>query len=225
MKPATIFDFNGVLVDDEEIHLQTFRDVLGPMGIEISSESYWNTYIGFDDVGGFEAMLRDAGRQPTRAEIDELVELKKPHYLRRANQELKTFPGAAALIRHRASLGPVVVCSGALRDEVELGLKVLGVRDLVDAIFAAEDTTVSKPDPEGYLKSIEFLRTKVGDDAQRALVIEDSVAGIHAAKAAGLPCIAVEHSYPREKLVAAGADQVVKVIAAIDADVVDSVVG
>ena len=106
-----------------------------------------------------------------------------------------------------------------------MGLKVLGVRDLVDAIFAAEDTTVSKPDPEGYLKSIEFLRTKVGDDAQRALVIEDSVAGIHAAKAAGLPCIAVEHSYPREKLVAAGADQVVKVIAAIDADVVDSVVG
>ena len=151
---ATLFDYNGVLVDDEEIHFEAFAEVLRGQDVEVSREAYWKEYLGYDDVGGFEAMLRDAGRSVSRKEIDELVEAKKPVYLRLAGSDLSTFPDAAKVCAARAAAGPVVIVSGALRDEIELGLDVLGVRDLVLGIVAAEDTAQSKPDPDGYRQGI-----------------------------------------------------------------------
>jgi beta-phosphoglucomutase-like phosphatase (HAD superfamily) len=62
--PATLFDYNGVLVDDENVHLEAFRDVLGPLGIDLEEADYWEKYLGFDDAGAFRAVLVDAGRTP-----------------------------------------------------------------------------------------------------------------------------------------------------------------
>jgi HAD superfamily hydrolase (TIGR01509 family) len=146
-----------------------------------------------------------------------LVEAKRPVYLRRARAGLRPFEGAALLVQRLAERGPVGVVSGALRDEIELGLEVLAVADRVRFVVSAEDTAASKPDPDGYLQGIRQLTPLVGEmEARRALVVEDSLAGIEAAKAAGLPCVAVAHSYEREKLAAAGADLVVENVAALD---------
>ena len=100
---ATLFDYNGVLVDDEEIHFEAFAEVLRGQDVEVSREAYWKEYLGYDDVGGFEAMLRDAGRSVSRKEIDELVEAKKPVYLRLAGSDLSTFPDAAKVFAARAA--------------------------------------------------------------------------------------------------------------------------
>lgn len=103
--------------------------------------------------------------------------------------------------------GPVAIVSGALRDEIALGLEVLGVTDAVAKIVAAEDTARSKPDPEGYFLGIAALAERIGRrSAEQALVIEDSIAGVEAAKAAKLTCVAVGHSYPLSALTRAGAD-------------------
>lgn len=201
---ATFFDFNGVLVDDEAVHLEAFRDALRPLGIQVSHDDYFERYIGFDDVGAFRAILSDAALDADEARVRALVAAKKPLYLQRAQAELRTFDGAASLVRRRAATGPVAVVSGALRDEIEFGLDALGVRDAVGFIVAAEDTSDCKPHPEGYLIALERL----GARADRAVVIEDSVAGVQAAKAAGLVCLAVEHSAPARELLAAGADRV-----------------
>ena len=203
----TIFDYNGVLVDDEEVHLAAFRDALRPLGVQVTDQDYWDRYIGFDDVAGFRTMLRDAGKIPTDAQIRDLVDLKAHLYLERARRELRSFPGAAETVRRRAVAGPVVIVSGALRAEIELGLTVLGISDCVAHIVSAEDAKSSKPDPEGYLLALDWLVLEVGEDrAHRAVVIEDSVAGVQAAKAALLECIAVGHSYPEQALRAVGAD-------------------
>jgi beta-phosphoglucomutase-like phosphatase (HAD superfamily) len=214
--PATIFDYNGVLVDDEEVHLAAFRDVLGPLGIELSEKDYWERYLGFDDAGAFRAVLADNGRAASEAEVAGLIEAKRPCYLERARGSLRGFAGAAELVRRRARTGPVVVVSGALRDEIALGLSVLGVADAVSTIVSAEDTQRSKPDPEGYFLGIAALERLSGRDAAvRAVVIEDSLAGIEAAKSAGLTCVGVGHSYPLEALTRAGADLVVPDLSAI----------
>ncbi|MCA9594760.1 MAG: HAD family phosphatase [Myxococcales bacterium] len=199
--PATLFDYNGVLVDDEAVHLAAFRDALAPLGVKVEEADYWSRYIGFDDVGAFRAMLSDAGRAPTDEDVRRLVEAKRPLYLARAEAGLSVFEGAAEWVRRRAAVGPVGIVSGALRDEIELGLDVLGVRDLVAFVISAEDTKEGKPDPEGYRLGLARLGTE-------AVVIEDSVAGVQAAKAAGLRCVAVGHSYPEAELRAAGADVV-----------------
>jgi beta-phosphoglucomutase-like phosphatase (HAD superfamily) len=208
--PATLFDYNGVLADDEIVHLEAFRDALAPSGLSVSEHDYVQRYLGFDDRGAFRAILTDAGRSPTEQEISELVAVKKPLYLARAEARLPTFAGAAELVQRRAERGPVGVVSGALRDEIMLGLRVLGVEGSVRYVVSAEDTRACKPDPEGYLIGIERLAAEIGPALSRlALVIEDSIAGVEAAKAARLPCIAVTHSYGEAALRGAGADLVV----------------
>lgn len=206
--PATIFDFNGVLVDDEQVHCDAFRQVLLPLRIEFTDQRYFHELIGFDDVGVFSLLLKEAGQNASAFAVKQLVDAKKPLYMQRAREHLPTFPGAAAIIRDRARVGPVAVVSGALRDEIELGLDSLGVREWVGHIVAAEDTVVSKPDPEGYLKGLAWVREQLGDPTAQAFVIEDSLDGIVAAKAAGLFTVAVAHSYSRAALEASEADMV-----------------
>jgi len=214
--PATFFDYNGVLVDDEAVHCAAMLAAVRPLGITFSERDYWERYLGFDDIGAFQAILHDAGRSPRSEVVNELVETKARLYLEAARDQLETFDGAGALVRRLAQAGPVAVVSGALRHEIELGLEVLGVTQSICCIVAAEDTTVSKPDPEGYEIAKRRLR-ELGhpQSVDRALVVEDSMAGVEAAKAAGLPCLAVAHSYPSERLAAAGADLVADSVAAV----------
>ena len=208
--PATLFDYNGVLIDDEHVHLEAFREVLRPLGIEVGEREYFARYIGFDDVGMFRAILEDSSKGAEDGLVRQLVDAKRPVYKKLAERGLRSFAGAAELVRRRASAGPVGIVSGALRDEIEMGLGVLSIKDCVSAIVAAEDMGAPKPDPAGYLRGIEALAGLAGPEAaRRALVIEDSLPGIQAAKSAGLSCIAVAHSYSMEELRAGGADLVV----------------
>ena len=66
MTVSTLFDFNGVLVDDESVHLAAFREVVAPLGIVIDDATYAERYLGFDDAGAFRAMLADAGAEAVR---------------------------------------------------------------------------------------------------------------------------------------------------------------
>jgi HAD superfamily hydrolase (TIGR01509 family) len=206
---AALLDYNGVLVDDELVHLAAFQDTVRPLGIRISERDYRERYLGYDDAGAFRAMLQDAGREAPDELVRTLIEAKRPVYLSRADSGLQTFAGAAEVVSVLAAAGPIAVVSGALRDEIELGLRVLGVRDLVGHVVSAEDTRQGKPDPEGYLLGLRWLRGVLGHETSEVLVIEDSLSGVEAAKLARLTCLAVEHSYSADELRHAGADEVV----------------
>jgi beta-phosphoglucomutase-like phosphatase (HAD superfamily) len=201
---ATLFDFNGVLIDDEHVHLASFREAIAPLGITVTDEAYEEDYLGFDDAGAFRAILQDAGRTPTDDEIARLIAAKKPIYMRRIATDLVVFEGAVDIVRRRARLGPVGIVSGALRDEIEHALGVLGLRGEVQFIVAAEDTTECKPQTQGYVLGLRAL----GRGAEGVVVVEDSLAGVAAAKNAGIRCAAVAHSYSADRLRAAGADVV-----------------
>lgn len=217
---ATLFDFNGVLVDDEAVHLAAFRAVLAPLGVEVTDEAYTERYLGFDDVGAFRAMLEDHGRPADAESVMRLVLAKKPEYMRLVVGRLVVFPGARELLVRRAARGPVGIVSGALRDEIEHALQVMDARSAVGFVVAAEDTTACKPDPEGYRLGLAEL-ARGGHGAADVTVIEDSVAGIVAAKAAGLRCVGVTHSYPAARLHEAGADAVVASLAELTDAILD----
>ena len=214
---ATLFDFNGVLVDDEHVHLAAFRDVVEPLGMKLTEEAYVERYMGFDDRGAFTAMLADAGHTVSADRVRSLVRAKKPAYMARIKDGLKVFPGAVELVRHRATLGVVGIVSGALEHEIRYCLERMGVAEQIAFIIPADATKESKPDPEGYLLGREALRARGSMDGI-AVAIEDSLAGVAAAKAAGLRCIAVAHAYDAAALRGAGADAV----AATIADVTDA---
>lgn len=216
---ATLFDFNGVIADDEHVHLACFRAAVARYGITISDADYKDRYLGFDDAGAFAAILSDAGRAPDPDLVARLVEAKKPLYLTRAETELRIFEGAADLILRRASMGPVVIVSGALDHEIVFCLNKMGIAHRVLFRIAAEHTRACKPDPEGYLLAMTKL-APLG--VTSAVVIEDSIAGIEAAKAASLRCVAVAHTYSAEELSGAGADAVATSLAGLTDDLLDA---
>jgi beta-phosphoglucomutase len=144
--------------------------------------------------------------------------------MRRAEAGLVIFEGAERVVRERLARGPVAIVSGALRDEIEFALEKMGLAGVFACIFSAEDTPRCKPDPMGYTLCVDALAARIGAKAASgALVVEDSLAGIEAAKGAGLTCLAVAHSYPERELLAAGADAVAPRIGAVDGELVAAV--
>ena len=226
---AVIFDFNGVLVDDESVHFALFREVLAQEGVTISERDYHERYLGYDDRGCFEAALRDAGQPAPRARLDELIARKARRYVVVAEEGLRFFPAAAETLGAVASRWPVAICSGALRSEIEYALRRMGCLERVSAIISAEDTDKCKPDPEGYQLALAALRaggsrpgssvTGSGTAAELSstdcLVIEDSLAGIASAKGAGMWAVGVATTYNADQLRQAGADAVVSELAAV----------
>lgn len=219
MFKAIIFDFNGVIVDDEPLHLELFRAVLSEEGIPLTDEEYQAKYLGFDDRGCFQAVLWDAGREAESTDetrIAALIERKASLYVEAIKERYLLFPGVVELVKRLAEQYSMAIASGALRNEIEIVLAQGGIRECFREIVAAEDVSACKPDPEGYLKALALLNAGHPEtiNAGECLVIEDSVAGIEAAKRAGMHCLAVTNSYPSEKL--SQADRIVSSLADCD---------
>jgi beta-phosphoglucomutase len=217
---ATLLDFDGVLVDSEPVHLAAFNDVLAGHGIEISEADYSKRYLSLDDAGVFRAVLSRGGRTLREDEVRALVAAKAPRFMHRFEGVFRAFPGAVELIARRAARGPVGIVSGALEREIEFALTRMGAREGIAFIVSAEKTPASKPDPSSFLLGVSELR-RMGHHGA-AVAVEDSIGGIQAAKRAGLRCAAVSHSYPREDLLAAGADVAVADLAALTDVVLES---
>ncbi len=212
---AVIFDFNGVLIDDESVHFALFQEVLAQEGVFITESDYHEKYLGYDDRGCFDAALRDAGQSADRARLDDLIARKARRYVEAAEEGLVFFPAAAEILRAISARWPVAINSGALRPEIEYALRRLDCRECVAAIVSAEDTDHCKPHPAGYLLALKALRSQFGNDldAISCLVIEDSTAGIQSARGAGMRAVGVATTYPPDQLRQAGADDVVESLA------------
>ena len=204
---ATLFDFDGVLVDSEPSHLAAFNDVLGPYGVRISPRAYAERYLSLDDAGVFRDVFSSGGRTASENEIQALIAAKSPRFLARFADSFRVFPGAADLVRRRAARAPVGIVSGALGDEIVFALEKMGIAAAVSFVVSAERTSASKPDPAPYRLALDELR-RLGHLAG-AVVIEDSTGGVQSAKRAGLRCVGVTHSCTAEELSLAGADAVV----------------
>ena len=215
MIQAVVFDFNGLIVNDEHLHLVTFAEQLATQGVTLTEELYNDRYLGYDDRGCFSAAMADHDKPLDSQLLQLLIDRKAVRYLELARQELVFFPGAAECIQKLAARLPLVVCSGALRAEIELALEILGVKHLFQGIISAEDTAACKPDPEGYVKSLELLKQTIPSlNPAHVTAVEDSLAGIEAAKRAGMQVVGIPNSYPVEKLQSVSPTAVVPDLAA-----------
>ena len=204
MLRVVIFDFNGIIVDDEPIHFELFRRVLAEEGLNLTEEDYYGRYLGFDDRGAFTAAYRDHGRRLDEAELIRLIERKSAYYQKAIQTEVKIFPGVQTLVANLARTFPVAVASGALRHEIETILSTAGLLKHFAVIISAEDVNQGKPDPEIFLKALARLNDRLENGppivAAECLVIEDSKEGIRGALRAGMKCLAVTNSHPVELL-------------------------
>ncbi|MDX1644915.1 MAG: HAD family phosphatase [Thermoanaerobaculia bacterium] len=207
MLRAILFDFNGILVDDEPIHHQLVLQVLAEEGLELGADEYRARFVGLSDRACFAAAMRAAGVEPDPTAVVRLVARKASYYqevMRR--QGFPFFPGAVALVRQAGEAGCMLgVVSGALREEVEGALEQAGIRDRFKTLIAAEDVARGKPDPEGYRRAVGELNS-LPPLPQRlihpheVLAIEDSPRGLRAAASAGLVSLGIAQTFSRREL-------------------------
>jgi len=221
---AIVFDFDGVIADSEPLHLKAFQRALAEEGMTLGQDEYFNRYLGYDDVGVFEAIARDRGLAWTARHVTERVARKGMKLQELISGGEVLFPGAPAFIRAAAAEVPVAIASGALRHEIVQILESAALDELFAAIVASGDTPASKPSPAPYLLAFERLQKRAAKqlDPQRCVAIEDSLWGLESARQAGLRCVGVTTSYTSVEL--PGAELVVEGLHALTLPMLDALV-
>ena len=213
---AIIFDFDGVITDSEPVHLKMFQKVLSEMGITLNAREYYEVYLGMDDKGCFTTILKANGIGTASQLIQSLIQKKTNYLMEYIKNDLFIYPGVVELVGSYRKDYLLAIASGALRHEIEFVLESAGIRSAFSVIVSAEDVSEGKPNPECFNKTLERLNGIGGERIKKdeCLVIEDSIAGIEAAKAAGMSCVAVTNTYSRDRLTLA--DKVVKELSEIN---------
>ena len=221
---AIVFDFDGVIADSEPLHLKAFQRALADEGLTLDKDEYFNRYLGYDDVGVFEALARDRALAWTGPHVTELVARKGTKLEALISGGEVLFAGAPAFIHAAAAEVPVAIASGALRHEILHILEAAALDELFTAIVAAGDTPQSKPSPAPYLLAFERLQARAAKKLvpDRCVAIEDSVWGLESARQAGLRCVGVTTSYTAVELT--GAELVVEGLHALTLPMLDALV-
>ena len=197
-----VFDLDGVLIQSGPSHAAAFKQVFARRGIhdfEYAPYAGWRTPEVIADVlerrGRSESAEAVAGLAREKSRIArELLEASRP--LAR---------DCEATLAELAGEFPLALASSGSRSSVDAFLKLTGSRSLFRSILSGEDVRKAKPDPEIYVRAAEAL----GLEARECLVIEDALAGVAAARAAGCRVAGVAGTCSAEALLAAGADRVI----------------
>jgi beta-phosphoglucomutase len=218
---AIVFDFDGVIANSEPLHLKAFQQALAEDGLDLPAAEYYARYLGYDDVGMFEALAKDRGLAMSGGRVAALVSRKGEWMQEMLRTGSVLFPGATDFIREAAAAVPIAIASGALRHEIDDIIDAAGVSDLFSTIVAAGDTPESKPSPAPYRLAFERLRETSGRnlDPRRSVAIEDSKWGLESAQGAGLRLVGVTNSYPAHELT--GAELVVDGLRALTLPALD----
>lgn len=208
-------DFNGVVIDDEAIQLRVYREILEKDGIELTDADYYGA-LGMDDKTFTGAALLRAGREADMNKILEITAAKTARWREIVEAEMPLFDGIENFIRKAANEFSLGIVSMSKREEIEFVLEKSGLTQFFSTIISSEDVENCKPDPECYREGFRLLdlsRTANGHLPMvhnDCVVIEDSPAGVAAARSADLRVLGVTNTVTADELRKAGAEYVAR---------------
>ena len=194
---AIIFDLDGVLVNSKKVHLNALEEVLKNKGIVPTKEELKSAF-GFAVEDNIQKICKTRG---LTCSLNEWSDEKRKIVLEKL-RKIKPFPGTEEFLKYVKNKYKIAVASSSTLPEVEGALK--GLANYFDVMITREAVKKPKPNPEIYLLAAKKLNVKPSE----CIAIEDSVAGVEAAKRSGMFCIAVLNSFPAKEL--KSADVVVK---------------
>ena len=193
---AIFFDFNGVIINDERIHLKAYREVLAAEGVELSDEDYFAS-LGMDDVAFVRAAYSRAHKPLSEEKTRQVIQREHAKHREIIAGELPVPSGVVSLIRSAARRYDLGIVSMAERSEIDHVLGLAGLSGEFSVIVSAEPGLRHKPAPDSYQRALDLLnqtrrsRRQLPLLANECLVIEDAPPGIEAARAAGMRNIGV----------------------------------
>jgi len=225
MIQAIFFDFNGVIIDDERLQMEAYKEVLRERGIELTTSDYYSA-LGLDDKGFVRAAFARAGKQLSDEVMKIVLEGKGVRHRKAIEEVLPLFPGVVTFLKATSRHYSLGIVSMAARDDIQYVLDRARLRSLFSVVVSAEDVNVTKPAPDCYRAGFEKL-----NDQRRGkrllpllpgecLVIEDSPPGIQSGRSAGMRTISVTNTVAAKELRAAGAEVVTASLADWNVDAV-----
>jgi len=203
MLKAVIFDFDGVITDSEILHLRAFNRVLAEHGIKITTKDYYKDYLGLSDLDLLKLLADKGLLKLDSCRVEDIASQKKQAFEQLAKTEGRIIEGVRDFLQMLKQHNiPMAICSGALLAEIELILEQARLRLFFDVIVSAEDVKKGKPNPAGFLLTLQRLNKKSREpiSAEQCIVIEDSHWGLEAARSAGMHAIAITNSYDAKQL-------------------------
>src|SRR5262245_40150984 len=208
---AVIWDMDGTLVDTAELHFAAWSSVAQELNRPFSRSGFAATFGKRNP----EIIRQLYGDSYSGCEIAAWGDRKEEHYRAAARQKgVEPLPGVRSLLDHLHGDGfRQAVGSSAPRANLDLILELTKLGSSFDSLVSMEDTERGKPDPQVFLVAADRLKVSPG----YCTVVEDAVAGVQAAKAGGMKCIAVDFvgHHGEAALRAAGADRVVKTLESV----------
>lgn len=210
---ALIWDLDGVIADTASFHFRAWQHVAETRNISFTEDDFRQTFGKRNP----EIIAEKFGDDISPQEAERIAGTKEAVFRRIAKQSIKPFPGVLNLLLSIRSAGwSTAIASSTPPENIALIADSLEITGLFDAVVSSTDVDRGKPDPECFLLAAERL----GVAPDNCVVIEDAVAGVQAAKRAGMQCIAVTNTHPAQKL--AEADKVVNSLEEITAETVAS---
>jgi HAD superfamily hydrolase (TIGR01509 family) len=195
MFEAVIFDWDGTLADTRRVIVASFQKALSDVHCTIS-DGFIERRIGIGAEETFREILQASGIRFDEALITSLVG-KKIHAEIDLSSKVKLLEGAIELLEFLHGKVKLALASMNNRDVIDHMLNAMNVRRFFGIVLTVDEVHNPKPDPEIFLK----CALKLGSRSEECVVVEDSIFGVEAAKAAKMGCIAVLTGvYSREEL-------------------------
>jgi HAD superfamily hydrolase (TIGR01509 family) len=190
---AVIFDMDGVIIDSEPRHERAFLDVFAQMGYGQTHGIQFEQYLGRSDRA---VWLDFIAQHNPKWTLDELTAWKQNHLIEIIRREQPIFDGLPELVAKLAPRYRLAVASGSVHPVIDEVLAMKSLRRFFPVVVSTQDVAHGKPAPDVFLRAAELL----GVAPAACCVIEDSAAGVTAARAAGMTAIAITNTLPAEKL-------------------------
>ena len=213
MIQAILFDFNGVIIDDEPLQMAAYQDVLREQGIELTESDYYSA-LGMDDKTFVRAAFERARQTLTDDVLKVVLDAKGVRHRKLIEDDLPLFPGVVTFLKATARQFSLGLASMASPTEIQYVLERSRLLSLFTTIVTAEDVNACKPAPDCYLTALARLNEKRVAErreplpARECLVIEDSPPGIESGRQAGMRTLGITNTVSAEQLRAAGAEVV-----------------
>ena len=187
MIEAVIFDLDGVIVTTDNFHYLAWKKIADKENIYFD-EKINNRLRGVSRKESLEIILEKANKEYTKIEKNILIEEKNKYYVNLLSSlTSKDILSNIEILLKKLNANNIKVAIGSSSKNTKLILKQIGLLDSFDAISDGNDINKSKPDPEVFLVAAKKLNIK----PDNCMVIEDAVAGIKAAKNAGMFAIGI----------------------------------
>ncbi|MBW4641616.1 MAG: HAD family phosphatase [Goleter apudmare HA4340-LM2] len=199
---AILFDFNGVIINDEPIHQQLIEQILLEENLVLKRGEYQQVCLGRSDRSGLRDLLISRGRVVSEVYLTQLLNRKAQGYALELEkiEKLPLYPGLEDVIfQMRSRHLKLGLVSDAIRQEVDIVVNRANLAEYFQVVVAGDDIKTTKPEPDGYLLAVERLNQEYPDlnlQPHECLAIEDTPAGIAAAKRLQMQVVGVANTYP-----------------------------